>query len=53
VSFLFDGGLRGARASAGQTAQGVVVWDVPPGSGTGAKVELRLDDDVRGTWQLP
>jgi hypothetical protein len=54
VSFLFDGGLRGARASAGQKATGLVVWDLPPGSETGARVELRIEDDgLQGTWQLP
>jgi len=53
VSFLFDGGLRGARAAGGQTVSGLVVWDVPPGSEVGAKVELRLSDRLRGSWQLP
>jgi len=53
VSFLFDGGLRGARAGAGQSAGGLVVWDVPPGSEIGATVELRIGDGLRGTWQLP
>ena len=54
VSFLFDGGLRGARATAGQTAAGLVVWDIPPGSETGATVELKIEDGgVQGTWQLP
>jgi len=53
VSFLLDGGLRGARAAAGQSASGLVVWDVPPGSEIGATVELRIADGLRGTWQLP
>lgn len=54
VSFLFDGGLRGARAAAGQIARGLVVWDIPPGAEKGAKVQLRLGAaGLRGTWQLP
>jgi hypothetical protein len=53
VSFLFDSGLRGARAGAGQNASGLVVWDVPPGSEIGATVELRIADGLRGTWKLP
>jgi len=53
VSFLFDGGLRGTRAAAGQSASGLVVWDVSVGSEIGATVELRIGDGLRGTWQLP
>jgi hypothetical protein len=54
VSFLFEGGLRGNRATTGETTGGLVVWDIPPGSEVGAKVVLRLGEDgVRGTWQLP
>jgi hypothetical protein len=54
VSFLFEGGLRGARAGTGQTATGLVVWDLPEGAQTGAKVELRIEDSgLQGTWQLP
>jgi len=54
VSFLFDGGLRGARATAGQTATGLVVWDIPTGSEAGATVELQIEDGgLQGTWQLP
>jgi hypothetical protein len=54
VSFLFDGGLRGARAGAGQTASGLVVWDIPAGEEAGATVALRLGADaVHGYWLLP
>ena len=54
VSFLFEGGLRGDRAGAGQLTGGLVVWDIPPGSEAGAKVVLRVGGDgVRGYWQLP
>jgi hypothetical protein len=54
VSFLFEGGLRGARAGAGQTATGLVVWDLPEGAQTGAKVELRIETSgLQGHWQLP
>jgi hypothetical protein len=54
VSFLFDGGLRGARAGAGQTVSGLVVWDIPAGDEAGAKVALRLGgESARGYWQLP
>jgi hypothetical protein len=54
VSFLFDGGLRGARAGAGQAASGLVVWDIPAGEEAGATVALRLGADaVHGYWLLP
>jgi hypothetical protein len=54
VSFLFDGGLRGARAGEGQKASGLVVWDIPAGDEAGARVALRLGaDTVHGYWQLP
>jgi hypothetical protein len=54
VSFLFEGGLRGDRAGAGQLTGGLVVWDIPPGSEVGATVVLRVGGDgVRGYWQLP
>jgi hypothetical protein len=54
VSFLFEGGLRGNRAGAGQLTGGLVVWDIPPGSEAGATVVLRVGSDgVRGYWKLP
>jgi hypothetical protein len=53
VSFLFEGGLRGDRAGPGEKTGGLVVWDIPPGSELGAKVILRVGEDVRGYWQLP
>jgi hypothetical protein len=54
VSFLFDGGLRGARAGEGQKVSGLVVWDIPAGEEAGARVALRLGGEaVQGYWQLP
>jgi hypothetical protein len=54
MTFAFDDGLRGTRAASGQKVTGLVVWDLPPGSEVGAKVELRLGDDgLQGHWQLP
>jgi hypothetical protein len=54
VSFLFDGGLRGARAGDGQKVSGLVVWDIPVGDEAGAKIALRLGAEaVQGYWQLP
>ena len=54
MTFAFDDGLRGTRAASGQKVTGLVVWDLPPGAETGAKVELRLGDDgLQGHWQLP
>lgn len=55
TSVGFDGGLDGVELRQGQQAAGLVVFDVPAGAASGAKVELRAgfsSSGNQGFWQL-